>query len=216
MFDAHNPNETSAVGTVEAITPSWEDRATQFKAFQRKTAEAIVAMGKIVYEAKQDLFANDFKQFIAETELNGSTERKYECIGRCAPVFNQYLDRLPANWTSLYDLTKIDDLVVLEEVLVQDRVCPQMTGKDIKDLLVSLGLKSSILNKKPSPPSKPVDAGYTLSIRFARTPSIEVVRKLEQLIKDFTEKNDLPADLSLSDLLSGLLQTMESEEGELQ
>lgn len=213
MLDQTTSTTTPAVATPYCPANGWEELASRFKAHQRKTAEAVIAMGKIVHEAKHDLPADDFKRFVTDTRLQGSTERKYECIGQCANVFERHLNRLPATWTSLYELTKIDP-VTLEEQLTQGLIWPQMTGKDIQDLLRKLGIKSSILNKKPKCP--PEQTGYTLSIRFARTPKTEVISQLEQLITEFVKKHDVPADLSLSELLAGLMEqsTGTSEEVE--
>lgn len=186
----------------------------QFKRLRKDTATTIVALAKVVAEAKNNLSKDDYIKFASEVQISiSSTLRKYERIGKYADILNQYLDDLPHTWTSLYALTRLEDSK-LTSAFMEGKIHPQMTGEEVETLIQSSTdtLPSSNLNKDKKNESEAIqpiavaDTSYTLSIQFANTPTLSVVEELQNLIKQFFQQKATHVELSLSQLLQSLLQ----------
>ena len=113
-----------------------EQFVQDFHAFAKKTASATLAMCKVVYDAKHTLTNDNFDSFCREIgqKSSDSTIRKYLAIGEKYDDFNNYADRLPNSWTSIYKITQIDSVTFMALVNT-DNSFATMRAKDI-DLLI--------------------------------------------------------------------------------
>jgi hypothetical protein len=82
---------------------------SQYSLFAVKTAQSSVEMGRVVFEAKEQLSKEEFSNFCTDIGHKGedSTIRKYLAIGAAYERLIQYADKLPNSWTSIYTLTQI-------------------------------------------------------------------------------------------------------------
>ena len=107
-----------------------------YNSFAKKTAQSLLEMYKIVYDAKQTLTKLNFESFCKEIGQKSSdgTIRKYLAIGEKYDDFINYADKLPNRWTTIYDLTLIDNNTFLAIVNANESFAT-MSAKNIKSLV---------------------------------------------------------------------------------
>ena len=116
------------------ISSKVDEYVDRYNALLCKSADAFIALGETLYEAKQNLTEEDFKNFLEKTGLNNSkaTYSKLLKIGEEAPRLRPYVNNLPQSWTTLYTLSKL-------KVDQFEKVVPQLnaysTAKDVSSLL---------------------------------------------------------------------------------
>lgn len=108
----------------------------QFKKREQTTAAAILDMSRVVYEAHKALDDEDFADFCKQVGYTSasSTIRKFIAIGKVQPRLKAYADRLPAGWTSIYQLTQIP-AKTFDNMLAQGKSLASLTGKDVRELV---------------------------------------------------------------------------------
>ncbi len=120
--------------------------AERFNSYKRKTAENIIEMGRVVVEAKKRT-RSEFEDFclLIGYDWASSTLRKLESIGNKYEYLITKCENLPANWTVIYEISRLDSDVI--EGYIQDySITSQSTGASIDKLLVNQNLKTN----KPS------------------------------------------------------------------
>jgi hypothetical protein len=92
------------------VSSKVDEYVDRYNAFLCKSADAFIALGETLYEAKENLNKDDFKIFLEKTGLNNSksTYSKLLKIGEEAPRLRPYVNNLPQNWTTLYALSKLE------------------------------------------------------------------------------------------------------------
>ena len=107
-----------------------------YNSFAKKTAQSLLEMYKIVYDAKQTLTKINFESFCKEIGQKSSdgTIRKYLAIGEKYDDFINYADKLPNRWTTIYDLTLIDNNTFMAIVNANESFAT-MSAKNIKSLV---------------------------------------------------------------------------------
>jgi hypothetical protein len=121
----------------EIIQPrTLDEYIADFKLHCRKTALATLQMARVVHEARESLPWETFEKFGEQIGLNASsaTIAKLCCIGRVYERLHPHVDKLPANWTSLYLITQIP-AEYFERAIRQNRSFEELTGAQIKDLI---------------------------------------------------------------------------------
>jgi len=102
------------------------------------TAEATLAMCRVVYEAKQVLNSADFQTFCKKIGQRdeGSTIRKFIAIGKVQPRLVAFANQLPVAWSNIYALTQIpaDEF---EQIVTTGRSLRDLKGKELKLLVDS-------------------------------------------------------------------------------
>lgn len=108
----------------------------EFNQWSKKTAQASLEMGRVVYEAKKELESQDFLKFCNEIGRKGedATVRKFLKIGEKYDNFYKYADLLPNSWTSIYEITQLPS-DVFEALVATDNSMANMTGEQIKSLM---------------------------------------------------------------------------------
>lgn len=107
-----------------------------FKTNCRKSALASLELGRVVHEARESLNNDEFNEFIKEVGFNSAqgTISKLCCIGRMYERFKPYVDKLPANWTSLYLITQIP-AEHFDNVITEGNSFEDVTGEQLKELI---------------------------------------------------------------------------------
>ncbi len=86
------------------ITKQVTEYANQFKVQAKKTAEGVLEMARVVFEAKK-LGATDFEVFCSEVgyKSDSSTIRKLKSIGEKYEFLLSRSKSLPTSWTTPHD-----------------------------------------------------------------------------------------------------------------
>lgn len=122
--------------------PKTYEIAERFNSYQRKTAENIIEMGRIVIEAKSrsELEFNDFCSLIGY-DSSSSTIRKLATIGQKYEYLISRSDKLPPNWTVIYDIARLGEETI-EGYINNNQISSKSSGSYIEKLLVRHNLKS--------------------------------------------------------------------------
>lgn len=107
-----------------------EKYVSEFNLWSKKTAQAILETGRVVYEAKQNLSKDEFKAFVGDIKA-GPTIRKYLAIGKRYDKFYQYAVLLPNAWTSIYEITLLP-ADVFDALVATESSMANMTGAQLK------------------------------------------------------------------------------------
>jgi hypothetical protein len=105
---------------------------SEFYNFASIAAENIIKQCRAVDRAKAK-GKKAFEEFCQKVNLKSasSTTRKYERIGAAADWLLPIADRLPANWTTIYDAARLGP-VKAEEMVRVGVLHPQATAKQLK------------------------------------------------------------------------------------
>jgi hypothetical protein len=168
--------------------------ASKFNLFKKKTAESYIAMAKVVTEAKHGLSKDQYAEFIALIgyDKSDSTIAKLYRIGLQADIFEQYIDRLPASFTTLYALTTAGESM-LTTLFQENQIRPSLRGSEVPKLIN----RQSRYRRSPS--SSTADSGVTMEgdeplargdgltiqilPKVSRDDLIKVLRELESLFQ---------------------------------
>lgn len=195
---------------------------SEFNQLRKQTATSIIAMCKVVCQANQSLTTDQYLLFAKEIQFDTdlSTLRKYQCIGKSADLFQQYIDCLPRAWTTLYELTKIET-TRLSSLFAKGAISQSTTGAQATELILLVNKPCANLhkpptNRMPAQSQTNVDSNkdYTLSVQFDSTPTPEVLVELQDLINEFMLAKDVICNLSLGDFLLDIVKASEEEAAE--
>lgn len=126
----------------QSATEEIEKYSQQFLSLAKASTENTVAMCEVLHKAKQEFKEKDEKNVLFQ-ELcknigytkgaNDPTIKKFLRIGESAERFKPYLDRLPNSWTTLYEITQLDD-ALFERAVEEGAINIKMLGKEVKSL----------------------------------------------------------------------------------
>ena len=150
---------------------------SRFNSYKRKTAENIIEMGRVVLEAKS-LPRDEYHLFcsLIGYDYASSTIRKLESIGNKYEYLISKSDKLPTNWTVIYEISRLGEDVI-EDYIQSNRITAQSTGSAIDKLLIDQKLK--VVNKRQSlslPLAKSVPNGTLPKLNFVASLKDEVSR----------------------------------------
>jgi hypothetical protein len=169
------------------------DIVSRFNSYKRKSAENIIEMGRVVLEAKS-LPRDEYHLFcsLIGYDHGSSTIRKLESIGSKYEYLISKSDRLPTNWTVIYEISRLGEDVI-EDYIQSNKITDQSTGSAIDKLLIDQKLK--VVNKKvkfPLPLAKSVPNGTLPKLNFVASLEGEVSKDaLKGLDAIFLKLNDL-------------------------
>jgi len=121
---------------------------SEFRAVWKDSAETFIKRAEILKKAKAELGENEldytFEGFCEELGMKPrasskgqlvehSTVKKMLKIGKEASRFYPVLDQLPDNWTTLYELAKLDE-DTFNQVIEDERFNPKMTAKVLAEI----------------------------------------------------------------------------------
>jgi hypothetical protein len=153
----------------------------EFNQWSKKTAQASLEMGRVVYEAKKELESQDFLKFCNEIGRKGedATVRKYIKIGEKYDSFYQYADLLPNSWTSIYEITQLPS-DVFEALVATDNSMANMTGEQIKLLMGKKSEEKSVAAQTTETAQSTETAQTTEAVQTTETAqSTETVQTTE-------------------------------------
>lgn len=106
----------------------------KFQSYARKTAESILEMAKVVIEAKK-LDSEGFGSFCKEIGFNpkSSTIRKFIQIGDKYELLISRSNKLPTNWTTIYEISKLTSDQIIE-LIENGKINQMVLGSTIKQL----------------------------------------------------------------------------------
>lgn len=175
--------ESGITVSQEFVAATVNHYADQFRGLRQKSSENIIEMACVVCAARSRLSEIQFGQFCKAIGYNckSSSIRKFEQIGKQAALLSKYFQKLPNNWTSLYNLVQLDP-VILESVLDDGTVSPDITGTEIQKLVAE--------HKPPEPGNckRATKYHYKCGVTFDAPLDEVVQRELDKLITDFIAK----------------------------
>ncbi len=159
--------------------------ANTFKSFFIKTAENVLEMARVVSTAKVKLGNNQFREFsyLIGFDPNSSTLKKLLAIGKNYDVLSKNITALPANWTTLYEISQLPEdkfIAAIDKGVIN----PNVLGRDVKALIDPTNSSKSVTSKVPSGTKGDVDSGYRLTIRLSSSPDRKTVDKLRKIIAE--------------------------------
>ena len=134
-----NIETSAAIVKAEPVPPyepnarSWKDFANLINTSWRKGAAAIIETGRLILDAQAELDRGVFNSLLKlRLDCGDSVARKLLCIAK-NPIICAHGHKLPSCWTTIYELTKVED-DVLKAALADGRINPGMERKDASAL----------------------------------------------------------------------------------
>ncbi len=184
---------TNITNTTFTLTSSAavNEYVVEFTQFANKTAQAIIGMGRVVYKAKSELNKELFKTFcdVIRFDKDSSAIRKLYQIGKKADFLENYADRLPNTWTTVYRLTQLTD-AVLEEAIEAGAVHASMSGLEAGRFVHRMlgtqprSKKNTLASVASTPQQAANDGVYAFTIQFDGCPNPAEVATIESVLKD--------------------------------
>jgi hypothetical protein len=112
-----NSKETPAATALATVVPDGTPASEvgilvkRFAILKKTTALGLIQLGSVVYDAKTSLDGAKLKEFSDRVGLgkDSSTFRKMLEVGRKAERLTAIVEKLPPNWTTLYELATLQD-----------------------------------------------------------------------------------------------------------
>jgi len=166
------------VTNTAVISKQVTEYASQFKIQARKTAEGVLEMAKVVYDAKQ-LSTLDFEAFCYEVGYasDSSTIRKLKSIGEKYQFLLARSKSLPASWTTLYQVSRLT-AEVIEQKIDEGVINPQIDGKSLSKIL---GVEKPS-EAKSVPKGTKCEMNFSVDIQYV--PSMQVKQRLKLLLEE--------------------------------
>lgn len=215
-------NANTNITSVQKNEITIDSYVAQFNSLARTTAESIVRMAEVVCSAKTNLASdgkqpNSFDMFCTQIGLTpkSSMIRKFLKIGDMASHLNGHLDKLPNSWTTIYTLAcqSTDHLTKMFE---KELITPTMTAQRLSEIIAAetgQAKKSNGNTKVSKAQSVTVDAdnAFKLSVLFDIPPSASLVKRLDAVIRQYIESENLRARNIYSPSLIDLLDQAEEQ-----
>jgi hypothetical protein len=132
-------NNTISMSNVisQAVSSGMEGFVSRYMLFANKSAENILEMSKVVFEASKAFGEEPFEQFCSTVGLRDKcTVSKMKKIGSRYAQLAPFMNRLPPAWTTLYTLAKLSD-EKFEEIVSANKVSIYTTAKQLGEILPS-------------------------------------------------------------------------------
>jgi hypothetical protein len=134
MLEHHNTMSDGTATSVESAKPTISELVNRYHSIGKRSVRSILDMGILFFQAHEELEKAELEEFYQEINLppKGSTGKKYKAIGAKASLLEAHIDLLPNDWTTIYELTKLEKDQF--DRLVQDNLLhPGVTQQAIKD-----------------------------------------------------------------------------------
>ena len=179
IVNTQQPNEL-VINSPEVI-----GYADTFKTYFIKTAENILEMAKVVFNAKEKLGKNQFRQFtyLIGFDPTSSTLKKLQAIGKNYEVLSKNISALPANWTTLYEIAQLPEDKFIAAI-DKGVITPNVLGKDVKALSENANAPKASGSKAPNGTNEDKASGYRLTVRLSSSPDKKTIDKLRKIIAE--------------------------------
>lgn len=161
-----------------------------FKINAKKTAEGVLEMARVVYEAKK-LGKGDFEAFCEQIgyPTNSSTIRKLHSIGEKYEFLLARSKSLPTSWTTLYQVSRMT-AEMIDQKINEGVITPALDGKG---LAISLGLEEPRTPKAVPNGTNPRLA-FSVDMELIPSPAMKMrlrflLDELENVLKAKVEKS---------------------------
>lgn len=175
----------------QSATAEIEKYSQQFLSLAKASTENTVAMCEVLHKAKlefkekdqKNVFFQELCKNIGYTKgANDPTIKKFLRIGESAERFRPYLDRLPNSWTTLYEITQLDD-ELFDRAMTEGAINIKMLGKEVKSLKQA-NLPAS--EKRIALPEKKPSVEISLSAEIDKHSLESLLKELEVLKFNYT------------------------------
>ena len=109
--------------------------ASQYIVAGNRSVEQIFVAADAIVAANDELSKKLLPEFYRQIGIkeNGSTDKKWQKIGAMKTRFLPFMDRLPNNWTTIYELAKLDD-AKFKQLVDEGALQRDVTMQRIRDL----------------------------------------------------------------------------------
>lgn len=185
---------TAVIGGLNLVVETKEITVLveKFNAFARKTAEGVLEMAKVVCEAKK-LKESEFHKFCEIVGMSGSssTVQKLTKIGEKYEYLIGHAEKLPANWTTVYELSKLTEEKI-EDLIDRGVVSTSLIAADLN---AALGKTPKAKNKKDAAPLLNGNFdGLGFRVQLNKSPDAATAEKIKFLIAEL-KKFDLQLEV---------------------
>lgn len=185
---------TSIVGGLNLVVESNEISilVEKFNTFARKTAEGVLEMAKVVYQAKR-LKESEFHRFCEIVGMSGSssTVQKLIKIGEKYEFLIGHAEKLPANWTTVYELARLTEDKI-EELIDRGVICTSLIAADLNAALGKMPKAKSKTDAEPIPNGNFNGLGFRVLLN--KSPDPVTAKKIKLLIVEL-KKFDLQLEV---------------------
>jgi len=112
-----------------------KEAVEEFRSFFKKSVLDVLEMGRVVSRVKSELQTAQFEDFCKGIGYShkSSSIKKLKLIGDKHQVLAKYAYSLPSNWTSLYEITKLNEAQIAAYV-TSGAIHTQVKGSEIAAL----------------------------------------------------------------------------------
>ena len=182
-----------------------EKSANEFKGSARKTAQSILEMGRIVFNARETLKKDKagFEEFCARIGHKSASKSivKLAQIGKGFEMLNKQVECLPNNWTTLYEISRLTE-EQFNEFVNKGLIHQNAIGSQIKLLTGDANFGSK---KKSAEVTELVPNGTLSGLQFACTienikddETVSRIKSLLSLIQEEGVKVVMAPDLKVA------------------
>ncbi len=175
---------------------------SEYEICVRKTTASILELADCVYRAKEQLTDECYEEFCKNINVkkNSSYLKKLNCIAQKAARFKFVENQLPANYTTLYALTKVSD-DNFTKMCDDEVINPMMTAKQL----------SSYLDKKNAQKSAVYEVIFRFDSNKQSDEILDCMTAFEAVASKFeielTKTPDLIATLEQEETTRTLIET---------
>ena len=200
-----------------ALSSNVEFYVEEFAKFRRKTAEGILEMAHLVYQASQYLAPVYYQQFKKEIQFDPSSSSyiKLEKIGKNIEMLRQHSDKLPNAWTTIYHLAGMTN-ELFESAISQGKIRPSLTGAEAIQL-ANPNRKEQAQKKAQTHNNRAADfrvenEGRTIKIAFNELPDMEYLVTFYKELNNMINMTVPEAEMQISPSLEAILFGNEGNE----
>jgi hypothetical protein len=114
---------------------SIESFTHKFNQARSAAASTFLELARVVHQAYETLDKVSFKTFVAQASVgSASTVKKFLAMGQRYDLLQSHIEKLPSNWTTVYQLSRVDESN-LGELLESGSIHPQLKAKELKQLV---------------------------------------------------------------------------------
>jgi len=187
-------NSTTSLSSyvAETVSSNMEGFVSRYMHFANKSAENVLEMSKVVFDASKAFGNEPFERFCGEVGLrNEGTVSKMKKIGSRYAQLAPFMNRLPSAWTTLYTLAKLSD-EKFDEIVRTNKVSIYTTAKQLGEVLESKNRGSHISKPNGRGAQQPAN-DFVFKLKTAN--AIEDVQKRELQAKLMSLCNEYGVEL---------------------
>jgi hypothetical protein len=194
-------NEVVVSEIIKNVDCVIDDKVFEFRKYARKSVESVLEMCRVVLEAKTELSDDgDFNRFAQRVGCEGSFLRKCIIIGKKYKELKSNERCLPANWTSLYEIARLDGDII-NALVSEGEITPESKGCELKALV------ANHIQPKSSGTKVKVQNGTHENLQFTcKIDDLSNQYKLTKILAIINQLNEIDCDIEYSDDLMKFIE----------